>query len=165
MKELLKINQDVLKQVLVIIENSDDMIYQYGNSLSSYGVGRHVRHVIDHYHAIQSGYATNQVNYNKRSRDSSIEQSRSVAKGAVMNILEWLGTPLEDKVLKTINDMSLFEEENIPLDSNFQRELCYLMSHSMHHVAYASLLLRSQGVHVDDDIGLAPSTKTYQRSA
>jgi len=53
-------------------------------------------------------------------------------------------------------------KENTPLsDSTVRRELQYLQSHTIHHFALISMILRLQGLRPADDFGVAPSTLQY----
>ena len=50
------------------------------------------------------------------------------------------------------------------MTSNIGRELLYLINHSIHHMAYATLLARTHGIELPAGIGLAPGTASYERT-
>jgi hypothetical protein len=45
--------------------------------------------------------------------------------------------------------------------TSLERELQFLLSHTVHHFALVALLLRAQGFEVSADFGVAPSTLAY----
>ena len=47
--------------------------------------------------------------------------------------------------------------------STVQRELMYVLSHTVHHYAIISLLALQSGVKLDAEFGVAPSTLAYRR--
>ena len=47
--------------------------------------------------------------------------------------------------------------------TSFERELQFLLSHTVHHYALAALMLRTQGVEPGKEFGVAPSTLAYWR--
>jgi len=55
-------------------------------------------------------------------------------------------------------------QQSICIDSSLQRELTYLHSHTVHHIAQISLALRVMGIKIDDQMGIAPATLTYLRA-
>jgi uncharacterized damage-inducible protein DinB len=46
--------------------------------------------------------------------------------------------------------------------SSVGRELQHLINHTVHHYAFVALILRLQGVAIEDDFGVAPSTLQAQ---
>ncbi len=154
---------DQLRQIILAMTSDavgDENIYYTS------GVGRHVRHVVDHFVALQSGTISGVINYNVRRRDNVMESDASVALVAMGDILKWLQT-------FTPNDLGLIVESEISCTttkceqfrSNSRRELHYLINHVIHHAAVARLLAEKQGIVVEDSIGIAPATASYLRKA
>ena len=50
------------------------------------------------------------------------------------------------------------------MESSVSRELQVLSSHTVHHFALIAVTLRAQGVQMDPDFGMAPSTLRYLES-
>ncbi len=127
-------------------------------------IGAHIRHVHDHLRALISNLDACLINYNDRSRDSlqetDIFKSRQEQK-RLENLLQV--SDLYDRDIIIISEINCSEEENIRLKSTLYRELLYLINHTIHHVAIIKQILSNRDIHLPNDIGLAPSTATYQR--
>jgi hypothetical protein len=50
------------------------------------------------------------------------------------------------------------------MESSISRELQVLSSHTVHHFALIAITLRTHGVELDSDFGMAPSTLRYLAS-
>lgn len=158
-------NIEALQQVLEIVRLLPDGLYSQPSPLTAFGTGRHIRHIVDHYRALQRGVESGCVDYNWRQRDSRMETDRNAAAQAVAEIIAWLQRPeLTDRLLEIRMEASFYEQQDILLDSSLRRELGYLVNHTTHHIAYAGLIARSLGVAVPEHVGVAPSTASYLRS-
>ena len=54
-------------------------------------------------------------------------------------------------------------EESTVSPSTIERELKFLVSHTVHHYAIIALQLRHQGVEPGPEFGVAPSTLRYEQ--
>ncbi|MDT8398569.1 MAG: hypothetical protein RQ899_08150 [Pseudomonadales bacterium] len=130
------------------------------------GIGKHVRHVIDHFLVLKSGLDSGLVDYNTRTRDSETERNPALARKMIRELSHWVSESLkEDKVLEIVSEISCQQTSNVMLSSNLRREMHYISYHTIHHVAYCALLAKQQGISIDPAIGLAPATVTYLRTA
>lgn len=153
-----------LEQVEELISLMADL-YGVRPKQAQASVGRHIRHVIDHFWALQEGVATGVVDYNLRHRDSDLEKNGDLAQDIVRKLQSWVASlGNKNPSLTVISEISISESQSVELSSNLNRELLYVLNHTLHHVAYASLLARSLAVAVPDYLGVAPATATYQRS-
>jgi hypothetical protein len=50
------------------------------------------------------------------------------------------------------------------MESSISRELQFLSSHAVHHFALIAMTLRAEGVPMDPDFGMAPSTLRHLAS-
>ena len=129
-------------------------------------IGQHIRHIVDHFWALQEGLITGVVDYNLRHRNSALEKSGDVALDAVEKIQQWIHSlNKENKSLKVQTEVSVSHAETIEVQSNFERELIYVLNHTLHHIAYACLLAKSLKINVPEYLGVAPATATFQREA
>jgi len=164
-EQIRAVNFEVLEQLRQVINGASHELYSQGNHLNQYGVGRHVRHILDYYLALQKGVVSGQVDYNQRNRDALAENDKPTALQLINDIVAWINTLDEDKDINIISEVSLQQYENTIIQSSLLRELYYLMEHTMHHLAYVALFLKVNGIVLDNDIGLAPATKSHQRRA
>lgn len=160
-------NVEVLEQLLSILNSLSDELYRssYMDDGSS-AIGRHVRHIIDLYRALMTMDEADVIDFDKRNRGSLIEQDKSAAGNEVMQVLGWI-LALDNQANKQVmlkTEVSVYQTRQIMLETNVFRELCYVASHTTHHLALLTLLARSRGIVIDKAIGVAPTTATYCRS-
>lgn len=150
-----------LNQSIALLENLSDEVYRETNGLPvNSSVGVHLRHCIDFYECFLRGAKTERVNYNERTRDNLIETDRRFAITKLSIIISELES------LSTANDASLMVcIENGDADnpsswchSTVLRELQFLLSHTTHHYALMALMVKLQGLTVDESFGVTPST-------
>jgi len=104
------------------------------------------------------------VDYNLRTRNSTEETNVAAAKSNIDELIHWFNTPIAlNQSIQVISEINLRESQSESMASNPERELLYLINHSIHHMAYASLLAASKGINVPRNIGLAPGTASYER--
>ncbi|MCI0517236.1 MAG: hypothetical protein L0Y45_05310 [Woeseiaceae bacterium] len=150
-----------LRELIVAVQNSGRPA---DDTYASSGIGRHVRHVIDHFRALAAGIECGVIDYNVRSRNSAIERDPERGLIEIFKLSEWLDTlQTGDAPVSVISEISCHLTENQEFRSNVNRELLYLINHTIHHVAYAALLARSCGVECREAIGFAPATASFLR--
>lgn len=154
---------EVVQQVIDLIGVSKT-IYSKSHAASMSPIGTHMRHIIDHFWAFQEGVKTGCIDYNSRHRDTVLEQDSDLALKASHRFIEWLTEiDLDNKPLTVISEISVSQSESTLMKSNVNRELAYLINHTLHHIAYAKLLAKIQGISVPDHLGVAPATASYLR--
>jgi len=152
-------NVHLLKQGTLLLRGLNDAIYSDNqSSFFDSGVGRHVRHTLDHYWLFLSS-CPDSVDYDDRARDQEVEENRVQA------------VEMFQRVIDQLNEFS--EDLGRPLDvqhngrwsrSTIGRELQHLSNHTLHHYALIAMILRSRNVEVVEDFGVAPSTLAYRRT-
>ena len=160
-QQLIDANVRFLSQASELLDAMDQTTYaRRQQGLSS--VGAHLRHIIDHYTAFAEGAASGQVDYDDRQRDRQVEEDLLVAIGAVRNTVNALQSmdvaddaPLQVKI-----------DDGGPATpwstSSVQRELQFLVSHTVHHFALIKVVLRDTGIPLHEHFGIAPSTLAYE---
>jgi hypothetical protein len=128
----------------------------------------HVRHCLEYFGCFLAGLPRRAVDYDARPRDPRLESDPAVAIARVAEqrrALRALAASSADAELRVRAD----EVDAAPgegfLASCVSRELRALASHTVHHLAFVALLLRLEGVAVDPQLGVAPSTQAHQRRA
>ncbi len=168
MKALIEATIETLEQVRSLITLCAGDQYDQASVHSMSGVGRHVRHILDHFIAVKGGAESGLIDYNVRQRDSDIESNSQLALQRTDELIDWLSVLGREDVqpgskIQVVTEISVNQTKTMAMESNLDRELCYLINHTVHHLSYASLVAKQLGFTVDDSIGLAPGTATYLR--
>jgi uncharacterized damage-inducible protein DinB len=123
-------------------------------------IGQHVRHTVELFQALINGYESGIVNYDNRKRDMQIETDKSMAIMALQTIETSINLP--DKAL-LLQAAFGTQDENIHIDTNFNRELAYNLEHAIHHMALIRVGLNElTAIQVPENFGVAASTIKYK---
>ena len=139
---------------------SDEQFTSKLEVLNGSSVGAHVRHIIEFYNCLLEFDIRRMVNYDKRKRDKSLENSPDKSIRCRDKILYALDG-VEDLDLKILSDYSTFgESESISLASTFYRELAFNVEHTIHHLAVIKIGIQAMDtpISLDENVGYAPST-------
>ncbi|APE30194.1 hypothetical protein BOX17_04045 [Halomonas aestuarii] len=135
-------------------------------------VGKHVRHIIDHYEALVIGLEEGgeTLDYERRRRDASLEQRPHEAGRRLAALETWLaslaGEAPPDRLALAYVQKAAREETTLSLPSSLARELAFLASHTIHHMAIIALLAEQVGIAVPPSFGVHPSTlRHWERDA
>jgi hypothetical protein len=161
---LRKATLEVVQQTRLLIEKTTE-IYNQQSELTSSPIGKHVRHIIDHFLAFRAGVTSGTIDYNLRNRETLLETSHTMALNTLNEFEDWLeSTILAQQVITIISEVSVSQCESTSMTSNINRELAYLISHALHHIAYTKLLAISFGLTMPSHLGIAPATASYLRT-
>ena len=131
-------------------------------------LGKHMRHILDHYLCFSRDLALGVIDYDQRNRDVRLETDKEYTLSVIAQICDFLtelGTRSEgDVAVKVLlcNDVSLPQGE--ATDSSIRRELQFLQGHAVHHYALIATMLRFYGLNVDREFGIAPSTLVHEEA-
>src|SRR5690348_12178659 len=130
--------QQAVKNVFVQLSETIRLLShpQYVQQCANLGnntIGQHVRHVIELFQCLDSGYPNNSVNYEKRKRDVVIETNKDLALQLLQDIHLQLDKPDKELVLYASYDDHSDEPVSIP--TNYFREVAYNLEHTIHHMA------------------------------
>lgn len=166
---LLEHNIHFLKQGQHIIEQMDDALYTKP-SIGGIGggIGPHIRHCVEHYESLLDGIETGEVDYDHRKRDRKVETERAFAVQRIAELLSRLellhGLSLNTPLRIKMDTHSETEQHDLWTQSSLGRELQSVISHTVHHYALISLLMRHHGQEPPHDFGVAPSTLRFELS-
>lgn len=126
-------------------------------------VGAHTRHVIEFYQALfNTLHADAELCYDKRQRNLLLETSKDAALREMSKIKGYLSDmPSHDSDIK----LSSIVDPGMPMLSmrtTLQRELFYLLDHTVHHMAMIKMIAAKHGFMCGQDFGLAQSTKAHE---
>jgi len=164
---VVKGNIETINQALALLEALDNKAYchisaPYINS----SIGQHVRHIIDNYLVIVDGVSQKHINYNIRRRGAAVETCIETAKKELNDIQIWLHT-IDSNALTTslsiFSEVCLEQEQSDHLVSSLHRELIFVASHCIHHMALIGVAVKLQNIDTPKHFGLAPATATYVR--
>ena len=155
-----------LKQVLFVIQRVEEQGASKNENLyQSSKIGRHVRHILDHYLALKNGLERNQVDYNQRNRDGKVEQDSEFASEIIIHLIKWISSlDGDNQELIIESEIDCEKEISETFQTNLNRELMYLINHTTHHTAYIKLVSEKYGIELPEDVGLAPCTAPYLRN-
>jgi len=162
------------------INGNIEMINQLQDSLSalneaqfcwqhhpiSGSVGTHTRHIVDHYTCFFVGVQRNEINYDLRARDVQLETCIVRANEVLEQVTRVLNDLTELDAAASILVVSSTDAQIEPLTtaSTLVRELVFLQSHTIHHMALIRIIFELQGCDVPEFFGFSPSTlKQEQR--
>ena len=159
--------EDVLTQGLELLEEiSDDATYGYmlpAPHLAS--VGKHYRHVIDHFTCLLRGLRESVIDYDNRSRDLDIESSIDTARHATMALIDEFRSLTAEQISATTKvrySVGYSEQDTLVLETVVAREIAFCVSHAIHHFAIVRLVCDEFALALPADFGVAPSTLKYR---
>ncbi|MBT8139047.1 MAG: DinB family protein [Gammaproteobacteria bacterium] len=165
---LVQDNKQLLSQLDALLCALDDSHYTNNESaLFDSALGLHVRHMLDHYDCFIRGLADKCIDYDSRERDVRVEAGTDFARERLRRLSNALDQlPRENQAVTVLQSSSGDTANRQPLASSLARELVFLHSHSIHHQASISSLLRALGASELEpvDFGIAPATCQHQEA-
>jgi hypothetical protein len=151
---------DQLKNVLVQFENCD--YKKELKILKNISIGQHTRHIIEFYQCLFLGYEIGKIDYDSRRRDLRIESDLDYAIENIENINCKLKANLHDSVIQL--ETSIGFGDKAVVSTTLQRELTYLIEHTIHHLAILNISISElyPSVVVPANFGVAFSTIQFQ---
>ncbi|MEQ9209877.1 MAG: hypothetical protein RLN96_08565 [Pseudomonadales bacterium] len=164
--KLIEANIHSLEVAEKILLDITDYQYRVVAEPFSVSLGKHLRHITDHYQQLLAGLPQALVEYDRRERLETEENERSAMLMRLRSIsyqLSQLSKNFQgDQPLSVC--LALEEDGDSPVvPSTLSRELLFLQSHSIHHYAIISAILKLQHIDVEPDFGIAPSTLKYEK--
>ena len=163
---LINVNQWTLKDAEALLCGLTDSQYKAVVSPFTASLGKHLRHITDHYHQFFAGLETGKIDYDARDRNYVSESERSAMILNLRQIQLNLGKLSSTSAATTdIQLIQSVDTESVPpvVASSVERELVFLQSHATHHFVIIAAILKLQGIPVADSFGVAPSTLKYEQ--
>jgi hypothetical protein len=153
---------NTLDQLVVVIDGLTDADYvRPCRHLADESIGRHVRHIIDMFLCLENGYPSGVVCYEQRKRDPRPEQSAPFAIDLIREIKSKIHRP--DMELLIIGAYAGERGNQIRIPTNYQRELLFLLEHTIHHMALIRIGCMDIGIQLlPESFGVAPATLQYR---
>ena len=133
-------------------------------TLSNSSIGQHLRHTLEFFFCLEHGYEKGIINYDNRAHDKLIETDKEVALMAIDRIRQFVFTQRQDKFLILEVGYDLNSNVNVPVQTNYFRELTYNIEHAVHHMAIMKIGIREIAPRaiIAADFGVATSTLRYR---
>lgn len=160
----------------MLVQMSDRSYTRQSSHVLTSSIGAHVRHSLDHLRLLMQAMAgiceapdpqsTNlpRVCYDRRERGTDLESHRTIAIQMIDILVNKLNELPEEHMHLSLEVEHMLDAsgEIILLHSTLERELFFVMHHSIHHNALIAVLLREESIIVQQDFGMAPSTLEFQ---
>jgi len=158
----------LLEQCAGFIESVSDEAYTTSaTSIRGGTLGKHVRHVVDHFAAAVDGPRRGEpIDYDHRDREVPMETDRGAAVEAIAGVrsaIEGLDGSRMDEPVR-VRVMLDGDGHQAELGSTLARELFFATHHAIHHFAMMRAIAGEFGVDPGDEFGKAPSTISFDRS-
>ena len=156
-------NVEVLTQLTDLLgQMSDEQYKKPLKQLHDNSIGQHVRHIVEFYQCLLRGYISGTVNYDNRERKAQIETDRYFTLQVLEAIIGKLTFWEEDKMLMLAT--SYDGEELLEIPTSFNRELVYLIEHTIHHLAIIKIGLNEAfpTIEIPENFGVAYSTIRFK---
>ncbi|HYF13697.1 MAG TPA: hypothetical protein VD971_01345 [Phycisphaerales bacterium] len=156
---------DLLRQCEATVDEVPDTVYAAESVVMPGGtVGKHLRHLLDHYRALLCARDGGCVDYDRRERDVPMEVDRgharrmlSKTRGDIAGLVQIKSdTPVRVRV------MVKGDGTEAVLASTIGRELAFATHHAVHHQAMIKAIAGEFGVEMPGAVGKAPSTANHE---
>jgi hypothetical protein len=129
-------------------------------------LGPHLRHCLEHFQCFLHGLETGTIDYDARARDIHVETDPDRFLDALSLVEERLGrlTSADMHSVVTVKTVGADGADPSEVPSSIQRELLFLSSHTIHHLAVIDLTARQHGIELASSLALAFSTAAHLRS-
>ncbi len=128
-------------------------------------IGQHTRHFVEFYQCLLGQIAGDSpvVNYSERLREPAIENDPEYALKTIGDLVNQI-LALDANIMCKLKCSEQFENCDVYVDSNLERELLYNIEHTIHHLAIIKIGLAAvaPGIDLPEHFGVAPSTLRYR---
>jgi len=125
-------------------------------------LGKHMRHILDHYLCFRRDFHKGEIDYDQRHRDSQLETDKDYALTVCQDIRHFLSQLVIDCQADDSLQVLMCNDVDMPAGeltaSSVGRELQFLQGHSVHHFALMATMMKLAGVDINQNFGVAPST-------
>ena len=154
-------NLQQLHELARLARAIDNVQLSYCPSPFSSSAGAHIRHITDHYCRFIQDLATGFIRYDLRQRSQDVETDTSCLQKELDQIIRRVEEIAKNAGLNRLLSISMsvaVTSTPTQVSSSIARELIFLHSHTIHHLAQVQTILSLQGIHTTNEFGTAPST-------
>lgn len=159
---------NILRQLADLVEQIKDSDFcRPSHALSKSTIGQHIRHTLEFFLCLESGFKRGTINYDKRNHDKLIESDKILALAAIERGIQFVSGLQPDLPLTLEVGYDTISEEYVSVETNSTRELVYNIEHAVHHMAIMKIGVREIAPYVTlpADFGIAASTLRFHQAA
>ena len=172
-ESLIRENIALLSELLADLRTIDDDLFasQSGQFAAGQTVGRHCRHICDHYEALLRSVAgatpcdVLSLDYDDRARctETELNRDRCIARlEDYKQHLRALSGVSGQQSVQLSADVYVGGQGRTTMMSTLARELGFLASHTTHHSALVAILLQGLSVQPAPELGRAAATRAHE---
>jgi len=159
--------QAVLQQGCVFLDCMGDEVYARPLPVDcAASIGKHYRHVLDHFLCLREGIRTGKVDYDQRDRNPELESSVAASRRLTEDLIDQFGILSDESLHRecaVTYSVAYGKNDLEGAPSNVAREIMFCIGHAIHHYAILKLLCSGVGVILPREFGIAPSTLKHLR--
>jgi uncharacterized damage-inducible protein DinB len=151
----------ILEQLRILVLQLDDSDLQLPLEVfSGSSIGQHTRHILEFYICLLTQISEEVISYDKRERDTKLEQKKEYILSKIEGIMKDLATQTKDSTLTLHSELC---KETHLTPSSLSREILYTIEHTVHHMAIIKIgiLLNFPKISMKKNFGVAESTIRY----
>ncbi|MDZ7935922.1 MAG: hypothetical protein U5M51_13355 [Emticicia sp.] len=151
---------EVIRQLTDLLKQLSPNEYKKSlNVLNGSSIGQHTRHVVEFYQCLLTGKSGGVVDYDARERNLLLENDLNFT----INTLETIEkniVSIKNPTETILLSVSYCADNKDYIETNFIREMIYLVEHSIHHYALIRIGLQENfpNINIPKNFGIAYST-------
>lgn len=128
-------------------------------------IGEHLRHSVEHFTVLLDGLALGIIDYDARKRNPDLERRPLALISALRAISAQLLVFDDDAMSRPLAVRMLFapNTEKLDVPSTLGRELGFVASHAIHHIAIVKLRMQSLGASLPMEYGVGHATMLHRQ--
>jgi uncharacterized damage-inducible protein DinB len=152
--------EDILEDIL-----AEDLC-QPSTALSGSTIGQHLRHTLEFFLCLESGFESGVINYDMRARDKRMEADKAVVISSINRIRDFVAANLQDKELNLEASYAGHSQDYFTIPTTYSRELAYNIEHAIHHMAIIKIGVKeiTPYIKLSGHFGVAMSTVRYHET-
>ncbi|TGL40993.1 DinB family protein [Leptospira perdikensis] len=151
-------NCQILEQGILLLESISNESYERKFEVMDASIGGHFRHILEHYDLFWEGLKTGHIDYDNRKRNPKLETDRLYAISSLLDCTSKFQKETFSSESVVISQ-NYNPWESVPMiPSSINRELKFLVSHTVHHYAIVSILVKLDGGTLPNGFGFSPAT-------
>ncbi|MEM9374299.1 MAG: DinB family protein [Planctomycetota bacterium] len=127
-------------------------------------VGKHARHVLDHFQCALATASCDPIDYDHRVRGGTVETDPDAACDQIASLREQLRALTDEALHETVTTRVMLTGDGAceDLKSTRGREVFFATHHAIHHHAMMKTIGNELGIDIPDGFGMAPSTLNFE---
>lgn len=152
--------EDILKDI------SPEDFCRPSTTLSGSTIGQHLRHTLEFFLCLESGFEAGVINYDMRAHDKRMEADKVMAIFSISRIRDFVAAKLQNKELILEACYAQYSQDCAQIPTTYYRELAYNIEHAIHHMAIIKIGVKDIAPYVElpDRFGVAVSTVRYHKT-